>query len=82
MREHGAGGSTFSDWWAYKFEVNDAIPYNATLLNNNGVLTKDSTMNLFPHLDTFEPTTIKDIQGSISGPILPGKLSIFASISR
>ena len=39
MKEHGAGGSTFSDWWAYKFEVNDAIPYNATLLNNAGVVT-------------------------------------------
>ena len=30
---------TFSDWWAYKFEVNDAIPYNATILNNKGVVT-------------------------------------------
>ena len=39
MKKHGAGGSTFSDWWAYKFEVNDAIPYNATLLNEAGVLT-------------------------------------------
>ncbi len=39
MQEHGVGGSTFSDWWAYKFEVNDAIPYNATLLNNAGVIT-------------------------------------------
>ena len=39
LAEHGAGGSTFSDWWAYKFEVNDAIPHNATLLNNAGVLT-------------------------------------------
>ena len=39
MKEHGAGGSTFSDWWAYKFEVNEAIPYNATLLNNAGVIT-------------------------------------------
>tara|TARA_B100000768_G_scaffold162038_1_gene162450 strand:+ start:55 stop:3042 length:2988 start_codon:yes stop_codon:yes gene_type:complete len=39
MKKHGAGGSTFSDWWAYKFEVNDAIPYNATLLNNSGVIT-------------------------------------------
>jgi imidazolonepropionase-like amidohydrolase len=39
MKEHGAGGSTFSDWWAYKFEVNEAIPYNATLLNNYGVVT-------------------------------------------
>ena len=26
---HGAGGSTFSDWWAYKAEAFDAIPYNA-----------------------------------------------------
>ena len=39
MKNHGAGGSTFSDWWAYKFEVNDAIPYNATLLNDAGVVT-------------------------------------------
>jgi len=39
LKEHGAGGSTFSDWWAYKFEVNDAIPYNAALLNKMGVLT-------------------------------------------
>lgn len=39
MVQHGAGGSTFSDWWAYKFEVNDAIPYNASLMNEQGVLT-------------------------------------------
>ncbi len=37
MVEHGAGGSTFSDWWAYKYEVNDAIPYNAALMANQGV---------------------------------------------
>jgi hypothetical protein len=39
MREHGVGGSTFSDWWAYKWEVNYAIPYNAALMNNEGVVT-------------------------------------------
>ncbi len=39
MKEHGAGASTFSDWWAYKFEVNDAIPYNASILNQYGVIT-------------------------------------------
>ncbi|HBR87631.1 MAG TPA: hypothetical protein DEA65_07385 [Candidatus Marinimicrobia bacterium] len=49
------------------------------LLRDDGSLVKDSTMNLFPHLDSFEPTTIKDIQGSFSGPILPGKLSVFSS---
>ena len=39
MKEHGVGGSTFSDWWAYKFEVNDAIPYNAAIMHNAGVVT-------------------------------------------
>ncbi|WP_246296637.1 amidohydrolase family protein [Winogradskyella vidalii] len=37
MKEHGAGGSTFSDWWAYKYEVNDAIPYNASIMHNAGI---------------------------------------------
>ncbi|CAG5085962.1 amidohydrolase family protein [Parvicella tangerina] len=39
MKKHGAGGSTFSDWWAYKYEVKDAIPYNASLLNQMGIVT-------------------------------------------
>ncbi|WP_415180423.1 amidohydrolase family protein [Nonlabens sp.] len=39
MAAHGAGGSTFSDWWAYKYEVNDAIPYNGAILHSQGVLT-------------------------------------------
>ncbi|WP_460218788.1 amidohydrolase family protein [Psychroserpens sp. MEBiC05023] len=38
MKEHGVGGSTFSDWWAYKYEVNDAIPYNAAIMHNAGVV--------------------------------------------
>ncbi|WP_028768089.1 amidohydrolase family protein [Shewanella fidelis] len=39
MAKHGAHASTFSDWWAYKFEVYDAIPQNTCLMHNNGVLT-------------------------------------------
>ena len=39
MKAHGVGASTFSDWWAYKYEVNDAIPYNASILNAMGVIT-------------------------------------------
>jgi imidazolonepropionase-like amidohydrolase len=39
MKVHGVGASTFSDWWAYKYEVNDAIPYNASILNTMGVVT-------------------------------------------
>ncbi len=38
MKAHGVGGSTFSDWWAYKYEVNDAIPYNAAIMHNAGVV--------------------------------------------
>lgn len=48
MAKHGASGSTFSDWWAYKFEVYDAIPYNAALLTkmkvNAGINSDDAEM--------------------------------------
>jgi len=37
MREHGAGAGTFSDWWAYKFEVYEAIPYNGAMMHDQGV---------------------------------------------
>ncbi|MCC5921363.1 MAG: amidohydrolase family protein [Cyclobacteriaceae bacterium] len=37
MASHGAGGSTFSDWWVYKMEVQEAIPYNAGLMASQGV---------------------------------------------
>ncbi len=39
MAEHGVGGSTFSDWWAYKYEVKDAIPFNAAIMARAGVTT-------------------------------------------
>lgn len=39
MAEHGAGASSFSDWWAYKYEVKDAIPYNAAILHRMGIVT-------------------------------------------
>lgn len=35
---HGAGASTFSDWWAYKVEAYDAIPHNAALMTERGVV--------------------------------------------
>ena len=38
MAKHGAGGSTFSDWWGYKLEVYDAIPYNGVLMHDQGVV--------------------------------------------
>jgi imidazolonepropionase-like amidohydrolase len=36
---HGAGGSTFSDWWGYKMEAYDAIPYNAAVMTRKGVVS-------------------------------------------
>ena len=35
---HGAGASTFADWWGYKIEAFDAIPYNAALMTRKGVV--------------------------------------------
>ena len=39
MKKHGVGAASFSDWWAYKFEVYEAIPYNGAILHNQGVTT-------------------------------------------
>jgi len=38
IAQYAGGGSCFSDWWAYKFEVYDAIPYNGALMRSAGVL--------------------------------------------
>jgi imidazolonepropionase-like amidohydrolase len=37
IKAHGAGGSSFSDWWMYKYEVKDAIPYNAAIMTRMGI---------------------------------------------
>jgi imidazolonepropionase-like amidohydrolase len=39
MRTHGAGAAGFSDWWAYKAEVWDAIPYSPCITHEKGVVT-------------------------------------------
>lgn len=38
IAEHGAGASTFSDWWSYKIEAFDATPYNAAIMTRKGVV--------------------------------------------
>ncbi|MEL7500564.1 MAG: amidohydrolase family protein [Planctomycetota bacterium] len=38
MAKHGATGSAFADWWAYKYEVKDAIPYAGALMHRAGVV--------------------------------------------
>ena len=52
MAEAGVGGSTFSDWWAYKVEAYDAIPHNAALMDEAGVLSSvnSDSSELIRHL--------------------------------
>ena len=38
IARHGAGASAFADWWAYKYEVIDAIPYAGSLMRERGVV--------------------------------------------
>lgn len=58
---HGAGASTFADWWAYKMEAQDAIPYNAAVLVRKGVLTSlnSDDPELTRHLDKEAAKTMK-----------------------
>jgi imidazolonepropionase-like amidohydrolase len=52
IADHGASCSTFSDWWAYKIEAYDAIPFNSALLNEAGavVCLKSDSNELMRHL--------------------------------
>jgi imidazolonepropionase-like amidohydrolase len=45
MAAHGVGGSTFSDWWAYKMEAYEATPYNAALMTERGVIVSINSDN-------------------------------------
>ena len=58
---HGTGASTFSDWWAYKVEAYDAIPYNAALMMRKGVLVSlnSDDAELMRHLNTEAAKTMK-----------------------
>jgi imidazolonepropionase-like amidohydrolase len=61
IQERGTGASTFADWWAYKIEANDAIPYNAAILVRKGVLTSlnSDDAELMRHLDKEAAKTVK-----------------------
>ncbi|GMR13052.1 MAG: hypothetical protein BMS9Abin29_1251 [Gemmatimonadota bacterium] len=61
IAEHGAGASTFSDWWAYKMEAYDAIPYNAAIMTEKGVtvsINSDSNEEM-RHLNEEAAKTMK-----------------------
>ncbi len=46
MKRHGAMATTFSDWWAYKMEAYDAIPYNGAVLHDRGVVVSFNSDSL------------------------------------
>lgn len=54
IADHGAMASSFADWWAYKFEVYDAIPYNGVLMHDAGVVVSFNSddAELARHLNT------------------------------
>jgi imidazolonepropionase-like amidohydrolase len=61
IAKHGAGASTFSDWWAYKIEAYDAVPHNAALMVQRGVnvsINSDSAEE-HRHLNQEAAKTIK-----------------------
>ena len=61
ISEHGASASTFSDWWAYKVEAYDAIPFNAALLTRAGanVCIKSDSEELNRHLNLEAAKMVK-----------------------
>ena len=61
IADHGASASTFSDWWAYKVEAYDAIPFNAALLTQAGanVCIKSDSEELIRHLNLEAAKMVK-----------------------
>ena len=61
IAEHGAGASTFSDWWSYKLEAYDAIPYNAAVMVRKGILVSlnSDSAELMRHLNDEAAKTMK-----------------------
>src|SRR5690625_53170 len=66
LREHGASASTFSDWWQYKLEAYDAIPYNAAIMHEKGILT-----SLNSDLPWLQPSMVYEL----NKPVKYGGLS-------
>lgn len=61
MARHGAMGSAFSDWWAYKFEVYDAIPHAGALMHEQGVVVSFNSddSELATHLNQEAAKAVK-----------------------
>ncbi|RNC80099.1 MAG: amidohydrolase [Balneola sp.] len=67
LAKNGAHTSIFADWWAYKFEVYYSTAYNATILNENGVINSinSDSDELIRHLNHETGKTIRYGQTSV-----------------
>ena len=63
---HGAGASTFSDWWGYKIEAEDAIPHNAAIMAKKGVLVS---------INSDDPEQIRRLNIEAAKTVRYGKLT-------
>ena len=72
LAEVGAGASTFADWWAFKVEVQDAIPYNASMMQRAGVLTS---------LNSDSPDTARRLNTEAAKTVRFGGLSESEALS-
>jgi imidazolonepropionase-like amidohydrolase len=61
LAAYGVGASTFSDWWSYKQEAWDAIPYNAAIMTQKGVVVSINSDDAeeAQHLNQEAAKTIK-----------------------
>jgi len=61
LAKAGVSVNTFPDWWAYKFEVYEAIPQAAGLLAEKGVLTsiKSDSEEMARHLNQEAGKSVK-----------------------
>lgn len=66
IARHGAAGSTFSDWWAYKIEAADAVPYNAAMMLQEGIVSS---------INSDDPGVIRHLYLEASKSIRFGGLS-------
>lgn len=66
MKAHGAAASTFSDWWAYKSEVQDAIAYNIAIMDKEGLVVA---------VNSDDPETARHLNQEAAKSIKYGGLS-------
>ena len=68
IKKSALGASTFSDWWAYKFEVIDAIPHNAGIMHDVGVVVSINSDSA-DHARRLNTEAAKSVKYSGTDPV-------------